>query len=80
MAIPTGAAAPSAQTTPTSIAELSAAFPDLVAQIRTEAATTERVRIAGIDKLFAQRPALASLAAELKAKPTMPSSPRRPML
>jgi len=59
----------SAETKPTTAAELSAAFPDLVVAIRAEAATAERARITGIDKVVGNRKGLDVLAAAMKADP-----------
>ncbi len=67
MSTPEKPAGASAEVKPTTIAELAAAFPQLVTQIRADAATTERERIAGIDKLAANRKGLDSLVAEMKS-------------
>ena len=48
------AAALAVESKPTSVAELTAAFPDLVASIRAAAASAECKRIAGIDALEAK--------------------------
>lgn len=61
------AAANSAEQKPTSVAELTTAFPDLVASIRTEAATAERARIQGIEKAAGKRRGLDDLVARMKA-------------
>lgn len=62
-------ALPAAPATITSVAALTAAYPELCATMRTEAATAERERIAGIDKLA--RPGREKLISDAKADPTM---------
>jgi hypothetical protein len=61
------AATPAVQVKPTTVIELAAAFPDLVASIRTEAATAERDRIAGIDRVAAGRKGIGELVTAMKA-------------
>lgn len=56
-----------AQVKPTTAAELSAAFPDLVSGIRAEATTAERERINGIENLGAQMKGHEKLLADMKA-------------
>ena len=54
---------------PTTLVELSAAFPDLCAQIRTEGATAERTRILAIEA--AALPGHEALVAQMKADPAV---------
>lgn len=67
MAETTGPAAPAATAKPASIAELNAAFPDLVGTIRAEAAGAERARILGIEQAGSQMKGHEALVTSLKA-------------
>jgi hypothetical protein len=64
---PAGAAA---EVKPTTAAELASAFPELVTQIRADAATAERDRIAGIDRAIGPRKLPAEMVARMKADAT----------
>lgn len=70
MSAPEKTAGSTAEVKPTTLAELSAAFPDLVAQARADGASAERERIIGIDKLAANRKGVAGLVSEMKADAT----------
>ncbi|NPU63380.1 hypothetical protein HL667_00010 [Bradyrhizobium sp. 83012] len=69
MADPVTPAAHVAGSTFTSVAALAAAYPDLCAQLRTEGATAERDRIAGIEALAL--PGHEALISALKADPNV---------
>lgn len=70
MADTTKPAGQSAETKPTSVAELTTAFPDLVASIQRDAATAERDRITGIEKVAGRRKGIDQLVAAMKADAT----------
>lgn len=69
MAAPEKTAGHAAEVKPTTAAELAAAFPDLVTQIKADAASAERARITGIDNMIGVRKIPADLIASMKADP-----------
>ena len=60
-----------AEVKPATVAELSAAFPQLVAQISAAAATAERERIIGIEQAAGKRKGIDALVAGMKADPAV---------